>query len=274
MSKDLNAGLRNSTTVTDPVQRIYPQPDLVSAYQVLRQTYPGFVDFTTGVTQPFNIGKVDYDALLLAFNKRFSHNYEARVSYTLAYSRGNTSGAGVAGSGFQVLDDMHLELNEGPTNFDTRHNLVLSGRAIAPKTGGLNVSWVIRALSGQPFSLTNANIDPDRNGSQSEPLAAGDYTSTSTTPNAVLYTVKGYKSERNGAYGPGFFSADLRLGYTFSLPHSRRVEVTADIFNVTNRANFLPPSGNIGAPATFLVLNAYSTSYAPRKLQIGARFQF
>jgi hypothetical protein len=65
------------------------------------------------------------------------------VSYTLAYSRGNTSGNGVAASGFQVLDDMHLELNEGPTQFDTRHNLVLSGQALVPKTGGLNVSWVV-----------------------------------------------------------------------------------------------------------------------------------
>ena len=107
------------------MQRIYPQPELVEAYVDLRQTYPGFVDFTTGVTQPFNIGKVDYDALLLSFNKRFSHNYSARVSYTLSYSRGNTSANGVAGSGFQVLDDMHLELNEGPSAFDTRHNFVV-----------------------------------------------------------------------------------------------------------------------------------------------------
>jgi hypothetical protein len=272
MSKDLNAGLRPSTTVTDAVQRIYPQPDLVAAYQVLRQKYPGFVDFTTGVTQPQNIGRVDYDALLVAFNKRFSHNYSARVSYTLAYSRGNTSGNGVAASGFQVLDNMHLELNEGPTNFDTRHNLVLSGQALVPKTGGLNVSWVVRALSGSPFSLTNANIDPDRNGSQSEPLAAGDYNGTQT--GVDLFSVKGYKSERNGAYGPGFVNADVRLGYRLGLPGARRVEIFADIFNVTNHVNFLNPSGNSGTPATFLVLNSYSTSYSPRKLQIGARYQF
>jgi hypothetical protein len=272
MSKDLNAGLRTGTASTDPLQRIYPQPDLVSAYTVLRQKYPGFVDFTTGVTQPQNVGSVDYDALLVAWNKRFSHNYSARVSYTLAYSRGNTSGNGVAASGFQVLDNMHLELNEGPTSFDTRHNLVLSGQALVPMTGGLNVSWVVRALSGSPFSLTNANIDPDRNGSQSEPLAAGDY--TGTQPGVDVFTVKGYKSERNGAYGPGFMNADLRLGYRFPLPNSRRVEIFADVFNVTNHVNFANPSGNSGTAATFLVLNAYSTSYSPRKLQLGARFQF
>jgi hypothetical protein len=38
--------------------------------------------------------------------------------------------------------------------------------------------------------------------------------------------------------------------------------------------NFANPAGNQGAPASFLVLNGYSTSYSPRKVQLGARFQF
>ena len=66
------------------------------------------------MTQPLNVGELDYDALLVSVNKRFGQNYETRVSYTLSKSRGNTSGDGVAASGFQVLDDLHLELNEGP----------------------------------------------------------------------------------------------------------------------------------------------------------------
>jgi hypothetical protein len=273
MSKDLNAGLRATTASTSPVVRNTPQPELVAAYAVLNQKYPGFGTFSGAVTQPQNIGKIDYDALLVAFNKRFSQNYSARVSYTLAYSRGNTSGNGVAASGFQVLDDMNLDLNEGPGAFDTRHNLVLSGQALVPRTGGLNVSWVVRALSGSPFSLSNNLIDPDRNGTFAEPLPAGDYSGTGSITGAEdNYTVKGYQSKRNGAYGPGFFNADLRLGYRLGVG-GRRVELIADIFNVTNHTNFLNPSGNQAA-TNFLVLTNYSTSYAPRKLQIGARFQF
>jgi len=271
MSYDLNAGLRATTAVTSSVQRIYPQPPLVAAYAALDLKYPGFSNtpFTGAVTQPLNVGRVDYDALLVAFNKRFSHNYSARVSYTLAYSRGNTTGNGVAASGFQVLDDMNLDLNEGPTAFDIRHNFVVSGQALVPRTGGLNFSWVVRALSGSPFNLTNNTIDPDRNGTQAEPLPAGDYTGVGADP----YTVKGYKSERNGAYGPGFFNADVRLGYRLG-SGARRLELIADVFNVTNHVNFANPSGNQGAPATFLVLTGYSTSYASRKLQLGLRYQF
>jgi len=146
---------------------------------------------------------------------------------------------------------------------------VVSGRALVPHTGGLNASWVARALSGTPFSLTNANIDPDRNGSQSEPLPAGDYSGTG--PDA--YTVKNYQSERNGAYGPGFFELDARLGYQFAMPNRRKLEAFVDFFNLSNRTNFLNPSGNQASPQ-FLLLTAYNTSYTPRKVQIGARFEF
>jgi Carboxypeptidase regulatory-like domain len=268
MSQDLNPGLRATTAVTSPLVRQGSAP-LSAAMLVLQAKYPGFANFTTGVSQPQNVGKVDYDALMLSMNKRFSQHYTARVSYTLANSRGNTSANGVATSGFQVLDDLHLELNEGPTAFDVRHNFVVSGQALVPHTGGLNVSWVARALSGSPFSLTNANIDPDRNGTQAEPLPVGQYSGTG----ADAYTVKNYKAQRNGAYGPGFFNLDARLGYRIALNGQRRLELFADVFNVTNHTNFLNPSGN-QASTQFLLLTAYSPSYAPRKAQIGARLQF
>jgi hypothetical protein len=214
------------------------------------------------------VAKTDYDALLLQLEKRFTHNWSARVAYTLSYSRGNTTGSGLPASGFQVADDLHLELNEGPTNQDRRHNLVVSGSVIVPRTKGMTLSVVARALSGVPFSLFNGNIDPDRNGSQSEPLAAGDYSVTG----ADAFAVKNYKSERNGAYGPGFFKLDLRAGYRFRL-NGRTLDAFVEVFNVTNRVNFRNPSGNQGSP-NFLLLTGYNTSTNPRLIQLGARIGF
>jgi hypothetical protein len=267
MSLDLNPGLRATTAATSPLVR-QGSATLNEAYEALRVTYPGFANFTTGVTQPVNVGKIDYDALLVSVNKRFGHNYETRVSYTLSKSRGNTTGNGAPASGFQVLDDLNLDLNEGPTNFDTRHNFVVSGRAVVPKTGGLNVSWVARALSGSPFTLINNTVDPDRNGTFAEPLPAGTYSGNGTNP----YTVEDYEAKRNGAYGPGFFNMDMRVSYAFRFG-TRQVEVIGDMFNLTNRTNFAIPTNNQASPQ-FLLLTAYSTSYAPRKLQLGARFVF
>jgi len=267
MSKDINPGLRATTAATSALVR-QPLAELTDAYTALRTTYPGFANFTTGVTIPLNVGELNYDALLVSVNKRFGQGYETRVSYTLSKSRGNTTGNGVAASGFQVLDDLHLELNEGPSNFDLRHNFVVSGRAVVPKTGGLNVSWVARALTGTPFTLINNTVDPDRNGTFAEPLAAGSYSGNGQN----AYTVDNYKAERNGAYGPGFFNVDARVSYAFKLG-PRRVEVFGDLFNLTNRTNFANPTNNQSSPS-FLLLTAYSTSYAPRKVQLGARFVF
>ena len=268
ISRELNPSLRSSTTVAGSTLTRQSSDTLRQATAALASQYAGFANFGANVTMPVNAGKIDYDAILLQVEKRFSNNFSSRVAYTYSYSRGNNSGAGIPASGFQVLDDLHLELNEGRTAQDVPHNLVVSGVAIVPRTGGLSVSWVVRGLSGSPFSLTNNNTDPDRNGTLAEPLAAGSYSGSGDD----AYTADGYRSERNGARGPGFFKADLRLGYTLNL-RGRRVDIFGEVFNVTDRVNFANPSGNQAA-VDFLRLTGYSTSTTPRLLQLGARFVF
>ena len=209
MSKDLNPGLRATTGATSPLVR-QGSATLAAAFAELQQTYPGFAPFTTARDAAGQRRQDRLRRAALSFNKRFSQNYSARVSYTLAYSRGNISGNGVAASAFQVLDDLHLELNEGPSKFDTRHNFVVSGQALVPHTGGLNASWVARALSGSPFSLTNANIDPDRNGTQAEPLAAGSYTGSGATRSRLTST-----RASGTARTAGLLRAGRAVGYHF-----------------------------------------------------------
>jgi Carboxypeptidase regulatory-like domain/TonB-dependent Receptor Plug Domain len=264
-----NPQVRNNPTVAASTLTRVPTAELNTAVQQLAQKYGTFAPFTTNVIQYRNVGEQDYTALMLQLKKRFSNNFSSQVSYTLAKSRGNTSGNGAAASNFQVRDDMRLELNEGPSDFDNRHNFTFSGVAMIPRTGGLNVSWVARAISGRPFTLNNGNVDPDLNGIQFEPLPAGNYAGSGNN----AYAVENYKSERNGAYGPGFFSLDMRVGYAIRMPGNRRIELSADVFNVTDRTNFANPTGN-QASAQFLLLTAYSTSYTPRKAQIGLRVEF
>lgn len=269
MAMNLNPQVRSNPVVASSRLVRVPTPQLTAAVATLAQKYPGFAPFTTNVIQYLNAGKLDYNALMFQLKKRFSNNYSAQVSYTLAKSRGNTSGNGAPASNFQVGTDLHLELNEGPTDFDNRHNLTVSGTALIPRTGGLNVSWVARALSGRPFSLLNGDVDPDLNGIAAEPLPAGSYAGNGKN----AYTLDSYKAERNGAYGPGFFGLDMRFGYSIPVGGPRRLELSADLFNLTNRTNFANPTGN-QASAQFLLLTAYSTSYTPRKAQLGVRFEF
>jgi hypothetical protein len=271
MTLNLNPLFRSSTIVASATPVRVGSGALSLATAALQQKYDRFVPFTGAVNQVINAGRIDYDAIMLQMKKRFSHSYSAQVSYTYGRSRGNTSGlTNAPASNFQVRDDMHLELNEGPTNFDIPHNFSVSGTALIPRTGGLNVSWIGRARSGSPFTLINSNFDPDQNGVQAEPLAAGDYSGAGDDG----YTVKSYTAERNGARGPGFFELDMRIGYGFNLHGRRRLEISADVFNLTNRTNFANPGSDQASSTAFLVLTNYSTSYTPRKVQLGARLEF
>ena len=252
MLQDLNPGLRTSPARTAPIVRINP-------------AYVG------QVSQPINAGEIDYDALQVALVKRFASDYSYRVSYTLGYSRGNTSGAAIPLSGFQLLDDLNLDLNEGPTNVDRRHNLVVSGQALVPKTGGLTLAWVVRALSGSPFTLFDSTTDPDLNGQFTEPLPAGSYMGT---PGAQRnpWTVD-FDSERNGARGPGLFQADIRFGYRVRAGQNRNLDLFVDVFNITNRANFENPIGDRRLP-DFLNLTALRAGAVPTTVQFGTRVEF
>jgi hypothetical protein len=267
MQVALNPTLRATTSITSPNVR-QGSARLTQITAALQQRYPGFAPFSGAVQTFENVGRTDYDALMLQVERRYANNFSARASYTLSYSRGNTSGAGAPASPFQVLDDLNLDLNEGPTSFDTRHNLVVSGMAIVPRTGGFTISWVARALSGSPFTIFDSTTDPDRNGITSDPLPAGTYSGTGA--NTITVESSG---RRNGAYGPGFMKIDVRMGYTLHLADRRRVELFAEVFNLSNRNNFANPTGD-RASANFLRLTGLSTSTNPRLLQLGARYAF
>ncbi|MFH1572497.1 MAG: TonB-dependent receptor, partial [Acidobacteriota bacterium] len=238
MTKGLNPGLRVNTSRTGQIVRINPA-------------------FVRSVFQRINVGKTDYDALQFQFEKRFSHNFSSRFGYTLSYSRGNTSGSGIPTSSFQLLDDMRLDLNQGPTDFDRRHNFVWSGMAEIPRTRGLTFSWVARALSGLPFTVQDTNVDPDRNGILFDPLPAGTYSGQGTD---------GFEVEsdggRNGARGPGFWQWDIRFGYRLRPREGMTLDVFAEVFNLFNRANFDSPTGDRRS-TNFLVLTGLRAGAIP-----------
>ena len=248
MTRELNPGLRATTVRTAPVVRTDPR-------------------YVASVQTRVNTGEMDYDALMVQLEKRHSRNHQYRVSYTWSKGRGNTGGGFVPLSNFQLLDDMRLDLNEGPTDVDRPHNFVFSGAAVVPGTG-LTISTIVRYLSGTPFSVTDSTTDPDRNGILFDPLPAGTYTGNGE--DAITVESDG---GRNGARGPDFFQADVRLGYRFKLGGVRAAELFAEVFNATNRANFANPTGDRFS-SNFLRLTALRAGAIPRTAQFGARFQF
>ena len=84
--ENLNPGLRVNTTASGAINRVDPT-------------------YVTNVWQRQNIGEYTYDALNVVLEKRDSNNWSGRISYTLANSRGNFSGAVTATNNYQLLGD-------------------------------------------------------------------------------------------------------------------------------------------------------------------------
>jgi hypothetical protein len=149
---------------------------------------------------------------------------------------------------------------------------VVSWTSVIPKTGGLTVSGIGRYLSGLPFTLINNQFDEDRNGIQAEPLPAGTYRGSASSDS---YEVD-FDGKNGGARGPTYFKLAMRIGYRFNL-RGNTLELFGDIFNVTNKANFGTPSGNMASTNLNNFLNLTTTLQGnsnPRLLQLGARFAF
>ena len=104
--------------------------------------------------------------------------------------------------------------------------------------------------SGSPFTLSDTNTDANRNGQFEETLPAGTYSGAASNPEAITVTaIDGFR----GARGPDQFLLNLRGGYRFRLPGGRSLQAHVDVFNVSNRANFVNPNGDRRDTATFLI---------------------
>jgi hypothetical protein len=260
LAYDLNPGLRVNTTRTGAIIRT----DLLGLAAQL-----GIAPFTNSVLARFDYsGRATYDGLNLSLERRYRGFWSARASYTLGYARGNSSGAPAATNNFQVLGERNLDLNYGPLDTDRRHNLTVNGRVEVPHAKGVTISALFRYMTGRPFTIMDSTFDTDRNGILFDPLPAGTYSGVGAT--AITETSKG---GRNGAYGPDYAQLDVRFGYRVHPPGNRTLDFFAEVFNLTNRSNYLNPPSDRRLP-TFLVLNGLVAGGFPRQMQLGMRLGF
>jgi hypothetical protein len=279
MTVSLNPGLRASTASTATISRRFATLGAVvqNSFVPVDTSLFSAQNFAplsvSNVTTRINDGRTNYDALQLSLDKRYTRNFQFKVSYTLARGEGNTSGDGVPNANFQTQDGLNLSLNEGPTNFDRRHNFVFSGLWRVPKTRGLIVSSIVRALTGTPFTLQDTRVDVDRNGILFDPLPAGAFTASRTFPNGetLNFDVEN-QGGRAGARFPGYFAIDLRLAYKFDFTERINAGFTFEAFNITNRVNYdeLLITGDLSNPNFLIPLGAKPM----RTLQLGFRLGF
>lgn len=206
----------------------------------------GFLDFIplingfSNAVAAFNTRATKYHAVYLTVDKPYSESsgWGAGLAYTLAFSdeRGFAFNFDFPNIGARPFV---------PNSGDERHRVVLNGIVDLPWE--FKLSGLATIASGAPFFVIDA----------SEGFGARDI-----------------RFPGNVGDIPMFAQVDLRLQKDFKLFGDSAITLSAEVFNLFDRANFggaegfIPPEGN----ANFG--NPNSLSGPPRSFQFGAAFRF
>jgi len=205
-----------------------------------------------------------YRGLHLSLAQRPARWGHYRVSYTFSKAMNNV------GEFFfsSPIDPFDLEQDWGRSDDDQRHRLVVSAAVNTPRRPGttfwtrisndFELSGALQLYSALPLNITSGVTTLQ--GTAGRPVVDGAYI------------------PRNAGTGPDFFTLNLRLARAFRIGGRAKLDILAEVFNVTNRENAVALNGNFGSGAyptnpspTFGQITAVSD---PRSCQLGLRLSF
>lgn len=157
----------NQADLASPTDPIRGQTTNTLANLPLRVAFQGFSPYS--MTQIESDGSSWYNALLVSLNKRFSHGFQAQVSYTYSKDLSTTFGSTTGPNGGQVTGNQNsLASGYGPDNFVRPQRLVINYSYQLPKLptdnafaqaafGGWSVQGVTTFQSGHYLTVTYTN---------------------------------------------------------------------------------------------------------------------
>jgi hypothetical protein len=259
------------------------------------------------VTIPSDVGpngvdteaRSEYHAGIVSINKRFSHGWQAGVSYTLSRTMSNNDAslgeAGTVQSSQRPQDYFNYAAEWSRSQYDRPHRFVVNWiwEIPGPKSGflkhllhGWQISGVTQKQSGQPFTiLTGVDSNGDGNTGSDRPNVGagcgvtwdedrrgftnnGCYTVPLGTNNLPLANSLGNGSApRNGERGVPFSNTDLSLLKRFSLG-KRQLVVRADMLNALNQDYYGLPNNNMSSPS----FGQNTTNWGRRSVLLSAKF--
>ncbi len=223
---------------------------------------------------------------MVTLKRRFRNGLFYRVGYTYGKSIDDASQNGASSNGGYngAQDVRNLGLERGRSDWDTRHSLKMTISAESPfrrnlLTRGWQIALTGRMGSGQPFTpvVANSSIDrgeadrPDRlaNGSLANPAVARWFDVSAFVP-VPTGSYRVGTSGRNILDGPGYAQANVALSRLFHVMEKHSLQVRWELFNVTNRTNFLLPNASVDVAAG----GSISSAYDARIMQFGLKYIF
>jgi Carboxypeptidase regulatory-like domain/TonB dependent receptor len=258
-----------------------------------------------------------YNALIVDLRRRLANGISVQSSYTLSKSEDTTQAStffsDATNGTTSAMPEYIPDYNKGPSDFDTRHNWVLSVTSALPAAGstppvarailgGWRLSGIWTMRGGQPLTVfVNANRsrsqwNPSRGpgiGQDRPSYAAGfgpESAITGTpeqwfTPTAFVLQPAGTfgNTGRGDFRGPNLRTLDLSLSKDARwsrLGGGGRIEFRIEAFNILNRTNFGVPelrafAGQADGEPPIATFGRISTTVtSSRQIQLGVRAIF
>jgi hypothetical protein len=241
------------------------------------------------------IGRTRYDGMNLSVRHQLDKHFSLSASYTLSRAMGyaiDSGGNPNDGSSYHNYphDPRHplAKWDFGPTPYDELHHITVSGTAKLPF--GLEAAPILQFGTARPYDITTDAYDVLGLGSgYSVPVVVPDATPSDytyyandadgTRPQACLSAGNCHIVPYNTLRGDNYFELDARISKNLKFGETRRLQLSFQGFNLTNRANYgnnftdTINSSNFAKASGFMNPSSSSTAKAFVG-EFGARFTF
>jgi hypothetical protein len=228
-----------------------------------------------------NDGRTTYDALQLIFQRRYSHGLTFNTHYTFAHAQQYMP---TTWSGYEY------EWSDAP--LDIRHRWVLTanyelpwGKSLKGVAGGVLAGWQINSSAywqgGFPFTVTNAAQRMNTGGSDRpdmvcDPKLPKDERTLQRWFNTSCFAPQAQftagSTPGTVLHGPSNRLVNLSIFKDFGLRQDVKLQLRAEVSNLTNTPNFVVPNSGLGN-TNFGSISGTGNNI-PRQMQFAAKLIF
>jgi len=233
-----------------------------------------------------SIGRSHYDGVNVSYRQQMTHHFSINTNYTLAWANGFDSGGGSFRNYPRLATAPFAPYEWGPTPNDERHHITFSG--IFDLTHGFQFAPIIQFGTARPYNPSNSKNALNTGGGTTNAVVVPisdptNFTAFAGQTNQAQYcyyvTQQCTISKYDPLRGDNFFELDTRLTKEFKFGERMHLQLIAQAFNLTNRANYgnnyttSIASSNFGKATGFI---APTATNIPRSMtgEFGFKFSF
>ena len=246
-----------------------------------------------------SIGREHYDGINFSFRERMAKRFQLQSNYTLSWAYGYGTGGGSFRNYPKLATAPFASWEWGPSPNDERHHVTIAGVVDLPK--GFELAPIMQYGSARPYGLTNSSNTLNTGGGTatavvvptSDPTNYLAFAGNNSGAQNCFYGLNNVAAsctiaKYNPLRGQPFFQLDMRLAKNIRFADRYNIQLVAQAFNLTNRANYGNNYGsaalgttlsNIASASTFEHPQGFispSSTIIPRSTwgELGFRFTF